>query len=310
MFEANKSKMKIYFVFINAFSISVAVDIIKIDIPAAVEVGSENIVLDCPFTYTEKEADNLEVKWYFNESPAPFFQWIAGIEDSPPMLIGNLFEDKLDLSYSASPDSQQRYRALLLHQPILEMSGTYSCKVSSLTSEDMAEANMLIYSPAKMIDFKQKRLAGSKVYLTCSVTGVSPIPLITLTWGSFDLIEDGIEVNPTISGYDVTIEKTIEHEELPAETVFGCEVSIPGTEYGVRQEAIYHYRGREEQERKQIKELEEKRMNKENDKVFFNTINRLSTNNVKHVYKSNGCQSSLVQPFWLICLLVGSNVKV
>ena len=75
--------MKIYFVFIKIFSISVAVDIIKIDIPAAVEVGSENIVLDCPFTYTEEEADNIEVKWYFNESPAPFFQWIAGIEDSP-----------------------------------------------------------------------------------------------------------------------------------------------------------------------------------------------------------------------------------
>ena len=298
------SEMKIFLLLIMTFSSIVAVDISKLDIPAAVEVGSENIVLDCPFTYSDEEADNLEVKWYFNESPAPFFQWIAGIEDSQPMLIGSLFQGKLNLSYAVSSGLHQRYRALLLQRPTLEMSGTYSCKVSSLTSEAVAEANMLVYSPAQSIQFKQKRLAGSKVILTCSVSGLSPLPVIKLTWGSFDLIEDGIEVNPTDDSYDVTIHKTVEHEELPAETVFGCEVSIPGTEYRVRQEAIYHHRGREEQERKQIKVLEEKRLNKSEDKVFFNSITRLNTEDVKHVYHSTGSVESFVLYHTIICVIL------
>ena len=294
--------MVILFILIPTMSITNAVDISKIDIPAAVEVGSENIVLDCPFTYTDAEEDSLEVKWYFNEAPAPFFQWIAGIAGSQPMLIGHLFQDKLDLSHSVSSNPQQRYRAILLHQPTLEMTGTYSCKISSLTSEDVAEANMLVYSPAKTIEFHQKRLAGSKVFLTCSVTAISPLPVIKLTWGSFDLIDDGIEVNPVSVGYDVTIEKTIEHEELPAETVFGCEVFIPGTEYEVRQEAIYHHRGREEQERRLIKMLEEKLMSKEDEKVSFNTINRQHVEDVKHVHSSDGIARS-IPPFIILGLL-------
>ena len=32
----------------------------------------------------------------------------------------------------------------------------------------------------------------------------------------------------------VTIHKVLEHQELPSETTFGCEIEIPGTDYFVR----------------------------------------------------------------------------
>ena len=80
----------------------------------------------------------------------------------------------------------------------------------------------------------------------------------------------------------VTIHKVLEHEELPTETVFGCEVSIPGTEYYVREEAIYHHRGRRSSEMDMIRVMEKKRQSKE--KVFYssNTINKLDTEEVSH----------------------------
>ena len=41
-----------------------------------VEEGEDQVVLECPFTFTQEEEseDQLELKWYFNDSPAPFYQ--------------------------------------------------------------------------------------------------------------------------------------------------------------------------------------------------------------------------------------------
>ena len=256
-------------------SVVVGVEIKEMVVPSVVEVGSENVVLDCNYSFDEAEAEQLEVKWYFNEDPAPFFQWIAGVEGAVPQLIGSLFEDKIDLSFLASADRHTRHRAILLQKPTIEMAGTYHCKVSTLTSEAVAEASMLVYSPVAESTFVQKRLAGSKVNITCKYTGVFPLPTVKLSWGMFELFEDQMTVNPLADSYEVMIHKVLEHEELPAETVFGCELSIPGTTYVVREEAIYHHRGRREVEREQIRGLEARRKSKSKDQVAYNSINRL-----------------------------------
>ena len=45
-------------------------------VPPVVEEGEDQVVLECPFTFTQEEEreDQLELKWYFNDSPAPFYQ--------------------------------------------------------------------------------------------------------------------------------------------------------------------------------------------------------------------------------------------
>ena len=46
-------------------------------VPPVVEEGEDQVVLDCPFTFTQQEEEQeelLELKWYFNDSPAPFYQ--------------------------------------------------------------------------------------------------------------------------------------------------------------------------------------------------------------------------------------------
>ena len=71
-------------------------------------------------------------------------------------------------------------------------------------------------------------------HLSCP--GVFPLPNVKLTWGKFDLFADKMtaEVNPYSECYEVTIHKVLEHQELPSETKFGCEIEIPGTDYFVR----------------------------------------------------------------------------
>ena len=125
----NKSKMKITKIscmFSMFYSYAVFVEIIELSVPKVVEEGSENILLDCNFRYEESEAYQLEVKWYFNQEPAPFCQWIAGRSDSKPQIIGSTFLDKMDLSYSSGSNNHSKYRALLLQKPTTSMSGTYT----------------------------------------------------------------------------------------------------------------------------------------------------------------------------------------
>ena len=252
-----------------------SVEIAHLTIPRAVEVGSANVVLDCNYNFNSSEESGLELKWYFNDSPAPFFQWIAGLMDSAPQLIDDKFAGKIDLNYTGGSSNYTRYRALLLHSPTLDMAGTYTCKVSSLISEAVKTEEMVVYAPATSSSFRQQRIAGHKVNITCEFSGLYPVPNIKLTWGSFALFEDDLVITPHNDSYDVLIHKTLEHRELPSETVFGCELSIPGTEYLVREEAIYHHRGRRSLEMERIKELEASRQRKSKQSVFYNKMSRL-----------------------------------
>jgi hypothetical protein len=52
------------------------VKILELSVPKLVELGQENVVLDCDYDYDEREKLQLDVKWYFNDSPTPFFQWV------------------------------------------------------------------------------------------------------------------------------------------------------------------------------------------------------------------------------------------
>ena len=55
-------------------------------VPAVVEAGAEEAVLDCPFTFSQEEEDQLEVRWFFNSSPTPFYQWSPGMGDLGPQV--------------------------------------------------------------------------------------------------------------------------------------------------------------------------------------------------------------------------------
>ena len=46
----------------------ISAEIHELNVPKVVEEGSENILLDCNFDYDESEADQLRVKWYFNQA--------------------------------------------------------------------------------------------------------------------------------------------------------------------------------------------------------------------------------------------------
>ena len=62
-------------------------------------------------------------------------------------MIGELFARHLDLDYAVSDtrDRFKRHRALLLRRPTLDLSGSYTCKVSTFTDEEIRRKSMTIY---------------------------------------------------------------------------------------------------------------------------------------------------------------------
>ena len=130
----------------NWFSIAgiLGVKIRELSVPSMVELGSENILLDCDFDYNDTERIQLDIKWYFEDEPSPFYQWVPE-QMARPQIIGEKFRQHIDLDHVVHTDSHKKHRALLLKKPTTELSGSYTCKVSTFVSEDVRRKKMIVF---------------------------------------------------------------------------------------------------------------------------------------------------------------------
>merc|ERR1712066_897305 len=92
-----------------------SVHIDRIAGPEVVQSGSE-LMLDCNFSYLDEEESQLDLKWYFNGSPIPVYQWVPSMNKGP-QVIGDLFKNSLDLKYEAHNDTFKKHRALRIVNP-------------------------------------------------------------------------------------------------------------------------------------------------------------------------------------------------
>ncbi|XP_023349218.1 uncharacterized protein LOC111717983 [Eurytemora carolleeae] len=120
-----------------------SVDIISMDIPQVAESG-KSLVLDCRFEYRAEEKDQLDIKWYFNSSPTPIYQWLPAM-NTGPQVIDPRFTEYLDLLYTVNGEKYEKHRALHLVNVTHHLSGSYMCKVSSFLDEDFNQKNLMVY---------------------------------------------------------------------------------------------------------------------------------------------------------------------
>ena len=65
---------------------------------------------------------------------------------SRPQIIGDKFRNHVDVNHVVHvSDSHMKHRALLLKKPTTELSGFYTCKVSTFVSEDVRGKRMTVY---------------------------------------------------------------------------------------------------------------------------------------------------------------------
>ncbi|GIY03530.1 ig-like domain-containing protein [Caerostris darwini] len=123
--------------------VCLGVEIRRLSVPRWVENGTEkSVTLDCDYVYNQNDI-RLVVKWFFEDNLEPVYQWIPelGVRHTSGILHG-----RLDLNYTVNTvDTYSRYRALKISQPSTELSGKYTCLVTSLAGQDSRAQLMTVF---------------------------------------------------------------------------------------------------------------------------------------------------------------------
>ncbi|XP_023703368.1 uncharacterized protein LOC111862315, partial [Cryptotermes secundus] len=209
-------------------------------LPLVIRNGTvNNVVLDCDYALNdddyatnEKNPGALVVKWFFNNDPAPVYQWI---HSKKPQGLGVL-NGKLNLEYRISDDNATMYRALQIINPTTELSGEYKCTVSTFDDERSQTRKMIIYVPEKSLVLTQTKLKEHKaVNITCKAEGVFPEPELAIHSterpGTHDI---QFETIPRNGVFDAVASVIVNDSDLEDSTKFECELKIPETNYTVK----------------------------------------------------------------------------
>ncbi|KAG8306220.1 hypothetical protein J6590_052657 [Homalodisca vitripennis] len=111
----------------------------EIKVPDVVLNGTKPVVLDCD--YVLDDPSGLVVKWFFNNHPAPVYQWIF---KQKPQVLGVL-KGKINLNYRATNEDSTMYRAIEIITPTMDLSGEYKCLVSTFDKEVSKSKKMVVY---------------------------------------------------------------------------------------------------------------------------------------------------------------------
>lgn len=112
------------------------------------------ILFDCDYDYKPDEDERLTVKWFKNKEAEPFYQWL-------PELNVRHFADWIrplvNQSFVSDPrDPLKRFRSLLIKRLSMNLTGQYTCMVSSLAGQDLRQASLVVYQPPRSFTFEHR----------------------------------------------------------------------------------------------------------------------------------------------------------
>lgn len=133
-------------IIINIFFVSGlhGVKIVKLAVPEIIQYGVQDaITLDCDYNVTNTKG--LVLKWFFRNKIRPVYQWIPG---QKPQDLG-ILKGRVDLLYRASSDPIKMHRALRIVKLNTDISGDYTCVVSTFSGEESKTKQMIIFGKLK-----------------------------------------------------------------------------------------------------------------------------------------------------------------
>lgn len=114
--------------------------IVKLAVPEIIQYGVQDaITLDCD--YNVSNTNGLVLKWFFRNKVRPVYQWIPG---QKPQDLG-ILKGRVDLLYRASSDPIKMHRALRIVKLNTDISGDYTCVVSTFSGEDSKTKQMIVF---------------------------------------------------------------------------------------------------------------------------------------------------------------------
>ncbi|KAM3964254.1 uncharacterized protein ACR2FA_001741, partial [Aphomia sociella] len=217
----------------------IAVNITSIQVPSLVETGTEFVILDCEYsTGAVSPGPGLVMKWFFNGSAGLVYQWIPPMR---PQVIG-LLKGKVDMSFRISDEPLQAYRALKILRPTTDLSGNYTCVVSTFMEEDRRTKSMLVYSPGKSFYFIQEKKYVFLVTFICVAEDLYPKPIMVILSQGKPLQQAVTEIRMNSWGLYTVETKAVVHDDdvtSPWEQ-FMCLLRLPPANYTANRTTVYY----------------------------------------------------------------------
>ncbi|XP_076390994.1 uncharacterized protein LOC100877022 isoform X1 [Megachile rotundata] len=212
----------------------------SVNVPPIVKNGTDYVILDCDYDLENTPTKGLVVKWFYNTNEVAY-QWIHGRQP----LAGDTARKYIDLKYKASNDPYTEYRAMKLNKPDIDLTGEYTCVISTFADERSASASMVVFSTEKKFDLVQhKKIIDGKngVKITCNAEGLYPEPTLDLSIEGRPL-KQPVKVNTAQafgSEYSISLEMELLDEQLPGAAIIKCLLGIPAANYSVFNEIVYY----------------------------------------------------------------------
>lgn len=142
-----------------------AVKIAKLVVPEIIQYGVQDaVILDCDYSYGNNTS-GLVVKWFFRNKARPVYQWIA---TQKPQDMG-ILRGRVDLLYRASSDPLKMHRALRIVKPNTDISGDYTCVVSTFMEEDSKTKQMIVFGKfLKILEINFLAFLFSSNFIRCA----------------------------------------------------------------------------------------------------------------------------------------------
>ncbi|XP_053600189.1 uncharacterized protein LOC128669402 [Plodia interpunctella] len=212
----------------------VSIRITNMRVPEVIQYGTlDHVTLDCDF-----ETDNvtgLVVKWFFNDKSHPVYQWIP---PQKPQALGML-RNKLDLTYRVSHNPYTQHRALRINNPGLDLTGNYTCVVSTFLAEDQRTRPVTIFVPEKRFDMIQDRVNDGFLNIICSVEGVFPKPELVILAGN-RLLSAKASTTLINDRYTAVTSTFVKINALPPTVEILCDMQVPLANYFSRKREIFY----------------------------------------------------------------------
>ena len=115
---------------------------------------SKPILFDCDYEFSRSEDSHLAVKWFKNKELEPFYQWLPELQVRH---FADWIKPLINDTFAIEPNEPlKRYRSLAIKRLSFNLTGSYSCLVSSLASQDMREAPLVVYAPPRALAFEHR----------------------------------------------------------------------------------------------------------------------------------------------------------
>jgi len=204
------------------------------------QVGHE-LLLDCDFAFDEEEEEELVVKWFFNASTTPFYQWVPALDVGPQVIMREA-PGEIDITYSVEGENSfTKHRTLRIAEATLAHIGAYTCQVSSFTHEVSSTFEVAVYVPPSSLVLTSTSSATEDVItLTCVATDAFPEPILSLAWTESLVAREGETFSKSSENSDglftSTVTTSIKQDMVGKEDMAVCTLEMPGFDIHMRDE--------------------------------------------------------------------------